>query len=599
MRSQNLQQETEEKDEASHAKANVSWWQNPRWVALIFVVLGFVVFSTGLKSPFIEDDQNQIVNNIPVHSISNIKLFVDGSTFFYGQQNSLAGGLLYRPLMTICFSLLYTLFGPHPFYFHLLQLLLFIGSAFLLYLVFRYPFGPLLSLALALVFLVHPMNSQLVYYIAATQDTLYFFFGILALWLLLRFRSVKSLVLVVGCLFLALLSKESAGLFIAMATVYLFWFDRKRMLPFTGMVAIPVALYLVLRIHAVGLGAPLQSSPIDALNLGQRLMTAPSIILFYLSRMVFPYKLAMKYYWVDKSFTLPHVLLPIMIDVVVVVCVVCLGRLIKARLPKAQFYTYVFFALWASFGIIPYLQIIPLDMTACETWFAFSMVGVLGMINVVLLAFQSRIRPNWFYMIAALLICVLGVRTAFRGVDWHNELSFAYKEVTASPDDFSAYNDVAYGLVQQGDYEHAIEYAKRSVNLYPDTANYTNLGLALARTGDYADALAAYDKGLKYGNDYILYGDKGWLTLVYGSYEANLSFLEKGVQKFPQDPALWMYLAILEQRHGRGDIAKNAIINAEKYGNGRIPQIVYDDIMNNQSFGINSSGQLVNTNSSN
>src|SRR6185437_13098124 len=90
--------------------SNTPWWFNPWWVALVMVAIGFVVYSSGLHSPFIEDDQNQVVNNIPVHSISNIKLFFNGSTFFNGQQNTLSGGLLYRPLMTVVFSFIYTLF---------------------------------------------------------------------------------------------------------------------------------------------------------------------------------------------------------------------------------------------------------------------------------------------------------------------------------------------------------------------------------------------------------------------------------------------------------------------------------------------------------
>ena len=193
-------------------------WQ----VAIIILILGFAVYATGLTTPFQSgDDFNQIVNNIPVHSITNIRLFFTSSTFYNSQATAPLTGIYYRPLMTTVFSIIYTLFGSHAFAFHLVQLLLCIGSAFILYLFFRYSFKPLLALLLSLIFLVHPLSSQAVFSISSMQDILFFFFGILALWLLLRFDSIKSLLLVAVCLLLSLLSKETGVVFIVIALLYL------------------------------------------------------------------------------------------------------------------------------------------------------------------------------------------------------------------------------------------------------------------------------------------------------------------------------------------------------------------------------------------
>jgi hypothetical protein len=56
----------------------IKTWQ----AAIIIAVIGFAVFFTGLASPFQGDDLLQIVNNVPVHSIKNIKLFFEGGTFY-------------------------------------------------------------------------------------------------------------------------------------------------------------------------------------------------------------------------------------------------------------------------------------------------------------------------------------------------------------------------------------------------------------------------------------------------------------------------------------------------------------------------------------
>lgn len=107
------------------------------WQAVIIItVIGFAVYFTGLQNPFQGDDNGQIVNNIPVHSLTNIKQFFEGGTFFYGSNYPLSGDY-YRPLMTTTFSFIYTFFGPHPIYYHIVELLLCVGSAILLYLFFK------------------------------------------------------------------------------------------------------------------------------------------------------------------------------------------------------------------------------------------------------------------------------------------------------------------------------------------------------------------------------------------------------------------------------------------------------------------------------
>ncbi len=158
----------------------LSNWQ----VALIIVVVSFVVYASGFSNPFQGDDYGQIVDNVPVHSISNIVLFFKGGTFYNGEGLEPLSGVYYRPLMTTVFSLVYSLFGAHAIYFHILQLLLFTASAFFVYLVFAYSFSRWIALFLSLLLLVHPIDSEIVYAIPVMQDTLYFFFGMLGLYLI-------------------------------------------------------------------------------------------------------------------------------------------------------------------------------------------------------------------------------------------------------------------------------------------------------------------------------------------------------------------------------------------------------------------------------
>ena len=495
----------------------ITAWQ----AALVIVVIGFSVFSFGLSSPFQGDDLPQITNNPVVHSISNIKLFFEGGTFYNGGGIAPLGSSYYRPLMTATFSLIYTLFGPHAYWFHLIQLLLYIGCAILMFLIFRYSFGTLLSLVLSLAFLVHPLNSQVVYAIPSMQDVLFFFFGALAFWLLLRYKSIKSLGLVALCLFLSLLSKEAGGLFMVMALVYLGIFDRRRLMPFAAIMTLPVISYLALRNWAVGGTEYSKLAPIAGQDLGSRLLTAPSVISFFIFKFMFPWKLASAYYWTYPHFSFQHVLLPIIIDIASLALITYVAFAVHRRVPKAQFYTYIFFALWTVCGLLPYLQIIPLDMTVSETWFCFSMVGVLGIVGTVLLAFQAKIKPSWFLVGSVLIIGLLGARTAFRSTDWSSAYTLAKHDIAVSKENYNAYNDIAGELIIQGKYKEASQYAARSASIFPNYNNYANLGLALTDLGDYPKAVAAYNRGVSYGPFSLIYENAGRLALVYGDFGTN------------------------------------------------------------------------------
>src|SRR5580693_6335363 len=99
-----------------------------KYIACIFVVLGFATFFTGINNPFQGDDTYQIVNNLPVHSITNIFLLFRSSTFYNGQHLI---GIYYRPMMSTIFSLIYTIFGAHSIAYHFAQLSIYVASAFI------------------------------------------------------------------------------------------------------------------------------------------------------------------------------------------------------------------------------------------------------------------------------------------------------------------------------------------------------------------------------------------------------------------------------------------------------------------------------------
>src|SRR5690606_13055841 len=105
--------------------------------AIIFIILiGFIVYCNALLNGFIGDDNGQILTNPLVHSLSNFFLFFKGSTL-YLEDVGKSAGLYYRPLMTMTFATLYSLFDASSFFFHFFQLLLHSINTLFIFLLFR------------------------------------------------------------------------------------------------------------------------------------------------------------------------------------------------------------------------------------------------------------------------------------------------------------------------------------------------------------------------------------------------------------------------------------------------------------------------------
>ncbi|MDB5167368.1 MAG: hypothetical protein JWN26_513 [Candidatus Saccharibacteria bacterium] len=550
-------------------------------VALIFAAIGFITFIVCLNNPFQGDDITQIVENLPVHFIQNIGYFFTSSTFYNGQN---LVGTYYRPLMTTAFSILYTLFQTSTAGYHIFQIALFSSGAFVLFLVLKRFVRQWLALLLALIFLVHPMNSQIVFSIACLQDTLMFFFGILALYVLITRTSWRSMIVVAVLLLLTLFCKESGLAYVVMSFAYLGFFDRKRIWKLIVVMAGPVVLYLTLKALAVGLlVGNANGAPIDHLSFGVRLLTSPSIVQFYFGKFVFPLSLSTCWYWTEQHFSTLGVLIPFLVDLAIAAVFVWLGRFVKRYGKRKDLYAYIFFACWTVLGIIPYLQITPLDMTACETWFCFSMIGVLAMLGLSLPLVKIgrwKINLSWVLIVLIIAVSAFAVRTIVRGTNYSSQYNIAVHDLAVSQNDYSALNNIAQYMIDNQRYVEAKQYAQKSIAIFPGLGNYDNLGVAHQQMGDYKQAIDSYNTALSYGSMDFVYENLAQIYLAKWQDPTTEKFLQKALTQYPQDYKLLTYMAILKGAQGNNTSAQGYITKAAQYG--AVPQLLYDRIVQNQ-----------------
>jgi protein O-mannosyl-transferase len=548
-------------------------------IIVFFFIIGFIVFFNSLFNGFVGDDDIQIVNNPSVHTIYNIPQLFTGGTFYNGSGKLM--GVYYKPLLSSFFAIEYGLFGANPFLFHLVQIVFHTLNTCILFIFLSKFFKKSYSFLLSLVFLLHPINSEAVFYISAMQEVLFFFFGILAIYVISKMKSKLQLVFVFLLLVFSLFSKETGILFTGISLVYRFLFNRKFfILTLITFIFVPI-FYLLLRNNAIGLITMADNSPIDLLALPVRLLNVPEIIFFYLKSFFLPTDFALTYQWAYKSISVNHFFIPLILDLFFVCLASGIGFLISKK-SKKFFKVYIFFTAWLVIGLLFHLQIFPLDQTVADRWFYFPMVGLLGMFGVFLETFNVSLKNKWIISIILIILTVLSIKTVIRSKDWHDNITLYTHDLKISKDSFALENVLGVQLMKQGKLMEAKNHVQRSVDMFPYFSNYDNLGEIYVGLGDYKNARQAYEKAMKFGDYYLVYEDMAGLSLMDGDPVSNMQFIAKALRKFPQDTKLWLYLAIVAYQHQNANIAKYAITQAHEIdrNNPQVPYF-YNSIMQN------------------
>ncbi len=546
---------------------------------LIISFLGLLVFFNCIFNNFVGDDESQIINNPIVHSIGNIPLIFTGSTFYNGNGQKQIGSY-YKPILSSAYSIIYTLFGPNSVAFHMFPIVLHVASSCVLFLFFKCFFKKSLALILSLVFLVHPINSEAVFYVSAFQEPLFFLFGIFAIYLETKFSNLKQLFLISLFLFLSLLSKETGVLFTLISVIYGFLFNRKRFYKLLVVSLVPLLLYIVLRAHMVGLLNSTTGIQMNDMPFASRLINIPQIFWFYLKTFFYPIKLASSYTWTVKSISFWNFVLPGFFDILFIFLVLALAFFVRNK-RHGNFKLFLFFLFWFFIGIGFHIQIFPLDATVSERWFYFPIVGLLGMIGVLLDSFNIKLTNKWVFTFIFLIISLFSIRTFVRSFDWRSEQTLTAHDIKVSPDSYPLESQISVILLRQGRFEEAKLHAEHSIAIYPNYVNTYNLAGIYFDLGEFQKAKEAYISSLHFADFYGTYEGLGQLTLVTGNTDENIKFLKAALDKYPNDPKLWLYLAILEYQQNDSQSAKTAINNAYLLNQDPETTGIYKTITNN------------------
>ena len=445
----------------------------------ILVIIGFAVYGNSLGNSFVWDDELLVTGNLSIRSILNIPVF-----FNTGLAPEV-GGNFFRPLQAISYTIDYASWGLNPFGYHLTSILIHIANSlmvfFLLSALIKYRSVPFLT---AMLFLVHPVQTESVAYIAGRADLLAAFFVLISVLFSLDGKNKYRLFLSVLFFLLALSAKEAA--IILPGLIILCHITRWKMTGRAGKeksspagwyyaVLLLVALiYAAVRYVIIRAGAASVST--NPYSFYERFLTGSEVFLLYLKVLIFPLHLRME-----------RVVLPVnaFFSPVVMITGVILSGIVIGAVRAYRRSPIIFFGIvWFFVALLPYMNWFPLNAEMAEHWLYLPSVGFLLLFAILAEAIiirgkESKIfRPGVYLLIA--MIVALSALAIRRNLDWMDNKAIYLATALHSPESPRGHYNLGNIYLAEGQLEYAVREFTESIRIKDwDPKSHSNLGKAL------------------------------------------------------------------------------------------------------------------------
>jgi tetratricopeptide (TPR) repeat protein len=428
---------------ASKQNRNVIWGFERGSViaAAVLVAIVFACYANSLGNGFVFDDEFLVPAYGRVRTLSQlVKTLLDS----------------YRPVRNASYAIDFFLWGMQPFGFHLTNVLIHAANAVLVYFLIRRitSRAPIAFLA-ALIFAVHPIQTDSVSYVSGRRDILFTLFYLAAFLAYLRYREARSLrnfALFVVFWVLSLMSKEMA---VSLPLVILIWnfcelwneengsWLKRSLRASTRALAKDKWFYALLAVGTLGfasyaifvLRASGRASGAGLEYWGGSLyatvLTVIRVHTWYFKQLVYPTPIAQYFGAFDISTSL--------LDWRVLVALAVVGAVIIAGCVLLKRNRLMSFAILSYFAMLaPVSQIIPHHELLADHYLYLPMMSFGLLVGLVANSVSERGKqPRQIaYGCAAVLVVVFAGITVSRNRDWKDELSVweaNYKSVPNSP----------------------------------------------------------------------------------------------------------------------------------------------------------------------
>jgi tetratricopeptide (TPR) repeat protein len=566
----------------SMIKKKISVFEN---IPLLLAIAGLLVYGNTLFNKFVWTDYGYVINNPLIMNFKFSRIFESSTTAIN----------FYRPLSSLVLTIEYFLFHEKAFLYHFVQILFAITNTSLLFNIFKKFFTKNISFFLSLIYLIHPIKVFQVAFISSINDQLYILFGLLALSIAIKDKQNNSNIISASVfLLLSLLAKEAGILFLLAATFFQILLKTKNVKKYILSSALVLLIYTGMRFFTHGFPEMEQGfDPFNKLTLMQRLINVPQIIFFYINKFFLPVKIGGLHREVIATMNISNFFLPLLLSLVFFGLLVSALLFISQRNPKMLRISIFFLFIYVA-GQAMYLQIIPLDYSVSSNWFAFPMIGLLGILGGLASTIKINVAKMTLVKTGIISICILlACFTINQNTYWYDDESlFTY--FASVSDNFGIESGLATMYLNKHNYEEALKHEFRSVAMFPYDGNLTGLMILYDRLGDSIMAEKTAQRALNAENHAPKkHQPPTYIALIEFFLRQNeMALAEKtltdAVTDYPDEPGFWKFLAVVQNKLQKKEQAKRSIEKAYEVAqthkiSQEIPQIqqVYREIMVN------------------
>lgn len=453
----------------------------------ILIVTVWVVYAKVFDAGFMSWDDIDYVFNTPDIRAINATTFANWWTEYY------IGN--FQPLPVFTYALDFLVGGEHAYVYHLDSILWHTGCAIMLYaFVKRLHGNALIALFVALLFALHPVQTESVSWIAARNKVMNGFFFFWAMYIYVgyvRRNDKKKLIWIYLLAIAAYLCKLTAvTLPFALLAVDI-WMARPLKDKRVWLEKLPLVL-LAIPIGAITLQAQEQ---VDFLNLHPDFTFLHTIVFAgyayvqYLVNLFVPVQLSVLYPYPTEIGAV-HILYS------VIALAILVGGFIAYK--KKQF-VLAGGILFYTVNIAIVLQFVQFgEVLMADRYWYVACAGV-WLVVVHYVFYFLKNMPNRNVSVALLggLTFVYAIGTFLRNDIWLSELNF-WKSVTESfPESAIAHSSLGGVYMEEGDYHTAKVHINKAISLDDNNAKaWYNNGVIAMRQGNAKEALSALNKAI-------------------------------------------------------------------------------------------------------
>lgn len=527
-------------------------------LAIFAVAVG--LYANSWDNGFTLDDRSIVESNPLIRGIDKIpELF----TRDYWEPELLSG--LYRPLITSSYALNFEAHGLHPNGYHVVNIILHGIVSVLVWLLARRVVPDLwIAGAAGFLFAAHAIHTEAVANVVGRAELLatLFFLASLLSYLRAAESSGRPARLAYGgsllSLFAGLLCKESAVTVLGVIGLYdvLFRTSASQKLPqrigralaehgprYAGYLVV-VGLYLGVRTLALGLDRPLPiqihlDNPLVVQDQPWRLLSALKVGLHYLWLLLFPLRLSYDY----SYNAIPRI--ESLADPIAWAVLAAWGVIAGLSIWSYRAWPQLFFALgfyFVTFSVVSNV-FVPIGTIMGERLAYLPSVGFcLAAAIVVRRALETRLAPpralQGFVAVFVVAVGLHGVRTVLRNPVWTHSRVLFLNDWKVVPNSSKAMNNAAAMYFGKGDYEKAIAFFQRAIEIEPHYwMPYRTAAFTYTAMGKDLEAMEMYDLALRYGAaEPGVFNNLGFLLIDHEiDIDRGVELLEKAVELRPKN----------------------------------------------------------------